>query len=150
MGKPIFLRNRELESLTTDERQKYFCEFKKYCINQPMQKNRLHFLQKIISALSSKIRNYELEIRGKENIPEKGNALFVANHSNAHDFLTMQETFDSIGIRTCFWASNENISQLVISVFRVCNGVLIDRNDKHSIDSGIFRFASIMATVCLV
>jgi len=144
-SKTGFLSNRELESLTSDERQKYFNELKGHCIDQQIPKSGQHFLQKIISAVSPMIRNYEFEIQGKDNIPAKGNVLFVANHSNAHDFFTTQETFNSVGVQITFLASNEDISHLIISVFQACNGVLINRNDKHSINNGIFQFASSIA-----
>lgn len=145
MSKRIFLSNRGLESLTLDEKADYFDRLKRHCIDQQTPKNRLRFLQKIVSSVSPKIRNYKFEIQGENNIPAKGNALFVANHSNAHDFFTTQETFNCIGIQTAFLASNEDISHLIISVFQSCNGVLIDRKDKDSIDYGLFQFASLIA-----
>lgn len=98
----------------------------------------------MITGIAPKIRNYNFELRGTENIPQNRRGLFFCNHSNAHDFLTMQEAFSKAGINITFLVSNEEISTIIKSIFICCGGVLIDRKEKSSINKGTIEFAANM------
>lgn len=135
------LNNREIEILSREEKVIYYSKLKEYCLKYKVEKNSSGFIQKIVNKLSPKIRNYDFNIIGVENVPLDGKALFVINHSNAHDFFTMQETFSEIGIEQTFLASNEDLNSIILSVFKSCNGILFNRSDKNTVNKAFIEFA---------
>lgn len=137
----LILNNKEVELLSREEKILYYSQLKDYCLNYKAEKNNSKFIQKIVNKLAPKIRNYDFDITGIENIPLDGKALFVINHSNAHDFFTMQEAFSKIGIEHTFLASNEDLNSIILTVFKSCNGVLFNRSDKNSINKAFIEFA---------
>lgn len=48
-----------------------------------------------ISRIAPYIRKYDLDIIGRENIPYNS-VLFICNHSNSHDFFTIQEVWNDL------------------------------------------------------
>lgn len=137
------LSNREIEKMSTDERLKYFEDLKSYCLGlKSSNVNNTSICQSFVHKIVPRMRKYDFEVRGKENIPSDGRALFVVNHSNSHDFYTMEEAFKEVGLDISFFASNENLNPLVINIFKSCKGVLIDRRDKGSVDKGTLEFIS--------
>lgn len=141
----LLLSNRALKNFTPKERLQYFSELKESCNGEALTHER-KFVKNTVSAISSRIRNYSFSIQEAENIPCSKNALFVANHTNAHDFFTTQETFSELRLPITFLASCEDISSLIVFIFQSCNGVLIDRKDPSSIDKGILQFMSNIAS----
>lgn len=136
---------KELERLSESEREKYFSELKQYCINIKPCNKKSNIVRSIVNSVVGFMRNYDFEVVGVENIPSDEKALFVANHSNAHDFLTMQEAFKKIGLNQTFLASNEGLSPIILSVFKACGGVLFNRSDKSSATNAFWDFASNIA-----
>lgn len=136
----MLLTNKELSLLSNDEKTKYYEKIKKECLlHKSISKN--SFIRRTFNRITPIVRNYGFEIVGTENIPTNTNCLFVANHSNAHDFFTMQEVFKNIGIDQTFLASNEDLNNLVLSIFKSCGAVLFNRSDKESANKAFMTFA---------
>lgn len=139
----MLLSIKEIESLSGAEKNKYFNSIKEVCLGMKGEEKYVkHILREIIIRIIPYLRSFDFEVIGIENIPKEGNAIFLCNHSNAHDFLTMQEAFRKVGCNITFLASNEDISNIIKTVFVSCGGVLIDRKDKVSKESGIVRFSA--------
>lgn len=138
-----FLNCKEIENLSEHEKIHYFSVLNKDCADSRLKKeNKIYGICKLINGMASRIRNYNFELRGAENIPKDGRCLFLCNHSNAHDFLTMQEAFSKTESDITFLASNEDISKIIQSIFIFCGGVLIDRKEKSSINKGTLEFVT--------
>lgn len=126
-----------------EKRTAYFNRMRRTCLSLRGNKRTGNCLvQKVITRIVPHMRNYEIEIKGAENVPKEGNALFLCNHSNAHDFLTMQEVFEKTECDITFLASNEGIGVAIKKIFIACGGVMIDRNDRLTIEKGIMDFCS--------
>ena len=143
----IYLPGKEIENLSITERTAYFDRIREACLNASgvgggQKRAGNHLLQKAITGIIPHMRNFSLEIKGEENVPKDTNVLFLCNHSNAHDFLTMQETFQRIECSITFLASNEGIGSAIKKIFTACGGVLIDRKDKLSIEKGVLSFCA--------
>lgn len=138
----IYLSGREVEKLSISERAAYFDRMRKTCLRMSRKRVGNQLIKKAVTGLIPHMRKYSLEIKGTENIPQDGNVLFLCNHSNARDFLTMWEVFSNIECNITFLASNEGISPVVRKLFTSCGGVLIDRNDKRSIEKGVMAFCA--------
>lgn len=137
------LDSKVIENMASDERVQYFAKVKEFCLNQKNAKQRNNkLIRAIMGRVSPVVRTYDFEIVGKENIPTDGNVLFVANHSNVHDFYTMQETFSSLGIAQTFLASNECINAFIQFVFESCGGVLFNRSDKGAAKQALLDFTT--------
>lgn len=100
-------------------------------------------LRELVIRIIPCLRSYDFEIRGVENLKKVNNAIFLCNHSNSHDFHTMQEALRKARCSDfTFLASNEDISNVIKIIFISCGGVLIDRKDKTSIKNGVLRFSA--------
>lgn len=141
MFNEFLLSCKEIEKLTTMQRSEYYEQLETYCLNSGGNR-RNKFFSHVINIIAPKLRGYDFEIVGRENLPSNNKILFVANHSNTHDFFTTQEMFKALGIKGTFLASNEDLNSIILSVFKSCGGVLMDRNDKESINHAIIEFAA--------
>lgn len=131
----------EIEMLSKEDKIKYFEELKKYYQDLKINSNTNRYIKNIIKNIVSKVRNYDFEIVGTENIPKDNRGLFLVNHSNSHDFFSMQETFTKeLDIDFVFLASNEGLNKVIISIFKSTGGVLMNRSDKTSIDIALNEF----------
>ena len=139
----VILNSKQIEKMSSIEKEKYYSSVREYCLsNKGTYKKRKKSVQKVIGKVAPIIRRYDFEVIGQQNIPNDEKVLFVANHSNAHDFFTMQEAFKTVGIEQTFLASNEDLSPLILSIFSACGGVLFDRKDKISAEQAFIDFTS--------
>lgn len=138
----IFLSSRQVENLSLTERAAYFDRVRETCLSMEAGKEKAvnRMLQKAVTRILPRMRRYDLEIKGTENIPKDDHVLFLCNHSNAHDLLTMLEAFEKIGCKITFLASNERLSPVIKKIFTACEGVLFDRDNKTSISKGVMTF----------
>ncbi len=138
------LSNRELESLTTEEKIRYFEELKDYVKRRGHKKSMKNPFQDALTRIDPIIRNYDYDLRGLSNIPYFGPVLFVSNHSNSHDVFTFQDVAKMLGRRITSLGAKDDINFATALLFRACDGVLIDRNDKDSALKGMFKLASLI------
>lgn len=133
---------RNLEKLSSREKVEYFSNLRDYCISlnkRDIGKNRVPLL---FSKIFPLLRNYGYFVEGIENLPDNGCALFVCNHSNSHDFFTAQELFRMLGKNVSVLSADDDLNFATATLFKICEAVLIDRNDKNSTSNGIFEMAA--------
>ena len=88
----IFLTEKEIASLSVEDRIKYYSKLRDYC-SKYQNSNGGNFLKRVVEDTYYKTRNFFYDFEGLENISE-GPALFVANHTNPRDFLTINEALE--------------------------------------------------------
>lgn len=135
------LRNREFEALSSDEKKKYFQDLREECLKYKVN-NEPNIFQPAILRICPIIRHYPYVYEGVENIPTNTGALFLCNHSNSHDFFTIQEVFKKLGLQTTVFGASDDINLATQFVFNSCHAELFDRNDKESIENALFRFCA--------
>lgn len=135
----MLLSNKQIELMNANEKIKYYNELKNNLKNSKY--NNRTIVRKTFNSLVQNFRNYDFEVKGIENIPTDSSVLFVANHSNAHDFFTMQEAMKIVGINQSFLASNEDLNSLILTIFEKCGGVLFNRSDKNESEKAFIEFA---------
>lgn len=144
MNNDIFISNHKLDGLSVEEKITYFSNLKMHCIssiniNKSRKKDKYH---KIITNLYPYLINYEYEYEGIENIPKDGKALFMCNHSNAHDFFTSHIMGEYLGTNVAVFAAGDDLNTISKFIFNSCGATLIDRNDKNSTHNGMLEFGS--------
>ena len=97
--------------------------------------------KKVISILAPLLRNYDLDIIGRENIPHDTSALFICNHSNSHDFFTIHEIFNDLKRSVTPLGAKDCLDFFTIQLFKAGDVTLIDRGDKYSVFEGIMLFS---------
>jgi len=135
MNKKI-LSESEINKLDIHERKKYYLDLRDYCLSLKANPN-ISIGQNLISKLCPRLRNYELEIRGTENLPKNGSAIIMCNHSNTHDFFTACETFSKLDLPVSVFAASDDLNFLSNNIFAFANAILVDRNDKKSCQNGL-------------
>ena len=88
------------------------------------------------------LRNYEYEIIGMEHIPDNGNALFMCNHSNSHDFFTIHEIFEKIGINVSVLAASDDLNIFTKLLFQISDATLFDRSVKSSVEKAMGTYCA--------
>lgn len=101
----------------------------------PKKMNYTKNVQKIYGKLFKFLRKYSMELYGEENLPQS-NAVFICNHSNSHDFYTIQEVFQNLGRRVSVLSASDCLNKPSQFLFSIADSVLIDRNDKYSCFKG--------------
>ena len=135
-----FLSVKELDSLSIEDREKYYNHLRNYCESLKVNIETKKISKRIISLLAPHLRSYKLEIYGEENIPKDDSAVYICNHSNSHDFFTLQETFNSLGRNVTPFGAKDCLDFLSLQMFRLGDVTLIDRNDKLSSLNGLMTF----------
>ncbi len=138
----MLLSPKKLDTMPVEERLEYFRNLRDICTGIKYKKRGNAVYRKLVTTLAPNIRNYDFEIVGEENIPLNGKAIFACNHSNAHDFFTLQEAFKRAGVPITFLASNEDLSPIILNIFEGCGAILMDRSDKNSAEKALLDFAS--------
>lgn len=136
------LSNKEIEQLGIQEREEYYKELKDSLKNEMRPKKRKSFIFCVTNMVLPHVRKYGLSIKGAENIPTNQNCLFVINHSNAHDLPTLQEVMNRLNIHKCFLASSEDLSPIILKLFKECGAVLFNRFDRIQANSAFIKFTS--------
>lgn len=93
-----------------------------------------------ISRIAPYIRKYDLDIIGRENIPYNS-AVFICNHSNSHDFFTIQEVWNDLKRPVTPFGANDCLNLFSTLLFKAGNVTLIDRGDKKSSSEGMMLFS---------
>lgn len=141
MNKTV-LNIKELEKMEPNEKNKYYESLKKELSQDKKKIKNNTLIKKVIGGIAPFIRSYDLVIEDENNIPKDTNAVFVMNHSNAHDFFTMQEVMKKLGINQSFLAANEALSPVILKVFEDCGAVLFNRLDKEDATNAFTTFTS--------
>lgn len=127
---------REIEKLSLLERQEYYSYLQNICNGSKVTS---YACNKIIVLLAPMLRNFEIEIRGIENILEN-NLLFIANHSNSHDFFVTKEVFGKIRRNVTPLGAWDGLNALSRLIFKIGDVTFIDRADKKTSEKGILHF----------
>ncbi len=86
-----FLSREEEKKLTKEEQKEYYLRIREYYKKQALLQDKTYKdIHEIYQALAKSIRKYELEVLGQENILDD-TCIFACNHSNSHDYYTLQE-----------------------------------------------------------
>mgnify|MGYP004621757797 FL=1 len=135
-----FLSIKELELLSTEEKEKYYQMVREYCNLIKVNIESKKISKKIISLLAPHLRKYKLEIYGDENIPKEDSAVFICNHSNSHDFFTSQEVFNQLNRNVTPFGASDCLNFLSLQMFKLGDVTLIDRDDRESSLNGLMNF----------
>ncbi len=127
---------REVEQYSLSQKQEYYSFLRNVCNGL---KTRSFTCDKIIVLLAPMLRNFEIEIRGIENLPEH-NLLFVANHSNSHDYFVTKEVFGKMQRNVTPMGAWDGLNALARFVFKAGDVTFIDRANKKSSENGIMDF----------
>ncbi len=137
------LSNREFEKLTTEQKIQYFSKLKDLYIQKTSsKKTKFNIGHELIVQLYPILRNYEYEIIGMEHIPDNGNALFMCNHSNSHDFFTIHEIFEKIGINVSVLAASDDLNIFTKLLFQISDATLFDRSVKSSVEKAMGTYCA--------
>lgn len=135
------LSESELKKYSIHGRREYF-QYLRECILKEYQKTtEISEGQIVIDFLAPKLRNYDFEVRGLENIPRKGSIL-LCNHSNSHDFFTAHESFKELDGKVNVLVGSDCLNFLSKKIFKLGDTVFIDRNDKKSANDGLYELAA--------
>lgn len=128
---------KNFEKMSLEEKIEYL----KLVRSSYTKKTGKNVFQNLMTNLYPFLRNYDYKIQGLENLPDDGRGIFVCNHSNSHDFFTANEVFKKINSNVSVFAADDDLDIFTKTLFSSCNAVLIDRNDKASIERGIINFS---------
>ena len=114
----------------TERKIKLYTGIRELCSTKS-KKNEETLVQKAISSMDDKLRNFDYEIEGVENIPSNG-AIFAFNHSNAHDAITLLQVLSKLGLPISILVTKEGVSPLIRLLYKSAKFTIIDRTDKES------------------
>ena len=137
------LPSTKIDAMTSTDRKMYYEQIKNYCENlKKVRANQSNRIERSIKKIYPFLRNYDYDIRGKENIPKNGKCLLVCNHSNSHDYFTVQELFKEIGSDVSVYAASDDLNFLSTFIFSKTKAILADRNSKKSLENSIIDFSN--------
>lgn len=136
-----FLSSKEIEKLDNKSKKEYFEMLRKYSSNLDINVHSKDITKKIISYIAPMLRNYDLDIIGEKNIPTEPGAVFICNHSNSHDFFTIQEAFNEIKRPVTPFGADDCLDFFTLQLFKAGDVTLIDRADKESSINGMMEFS---------
>lgn len=128
-----------VESWSGIEKKAYYDLLRDECKNRRV---RATGCNAVVTLLAPLLRNFDIEIRGEENIPKHTTALFVGNHSNSHDFFVIKESFSRIKQSITPLAAIDGLSFLSKFIFWMGNITFIERSDKTAIEKGTLDFCN--------
>lgn len=133
---------KELEVMPTNERIQYFSSIRATCANRHVPKQTNSAIMRWLGRIASKLRKYDFEISDYNNIPSDENVIFVCNHSNAHDYFTIFETFYLLKKKVSTFGAYDGLNWYSRLFARLGNSILFIRNDEKSKEKGILDFCS--------
>lgn len=136
-----FLSAKEVEKLDDAAKKAYFDKLKEYSKTLKMNDFGKEVSKKLISRIAPMLRNYDLDIIGRENIPSEANAVFICNHSNSHDFFTTHEVFNELGRSVTPFGADDCLDFFTLKLFKAGDVTLINRDDKQSSIDGMMKFS---------
>ena len=135
-----FLSIKQVQALSQEDRNKYYDMLREYAANEvDISANAHLFSKKIIAKIAPKLRNYDLDIIGLENIPREDSAVFVINHSNTHDFFTIHEVFGYLNRNVSPLGAIDRVTPSIETLYDIGDVITIDRRDKESGRIGILN-----------
>jgi 1-acyl-sn-glycerol-3-phosphate acyltransferase len=132
---------KEVNEYSFWEREKYYEQLYELCVSRKIRRSNKLSL-KLVSEIVPMLRNFEIEIRGLENISTEDAALFVCNHSNSHDCFVVNEVFNKIKIPVSIFIAWDGLNVLSRTIFRMSDATFIKRNDSISKENGVLDLCS--------
>ena len=128
--------------LSVSDKKRYYEELRDYCkAASEKYKTDITLPQRIMAKIGKGLRNFDIEIIGRENMPKDG-CLVVCNHSNTHDAFLAAEVLYKVGVPSSFLAGIEGLSRAEIALLKSARATMISRNDKESTINGVCDFSS--------
>lgn len=90
-------------------------------------------VHKIYRIIATNVRKYPLDVEYSKFVDDSNSVIYACNHSNSHDFYTIQEVFKN---NVNIFASYEGLSKMTIRLFNLVDAVLIFRDNKTSCQDG--------------
>lgn len=132
------LTSKEELQLSNESLLQYYQELRSYLLSKRNFEIRSK-IGRLYGKLAPFLRKYEFnksEICGIENIPSNESAIFYFNHSNSHDFYTIEELFSKLGRKVSVLVGSDCLNKLQQFAFYAGNSVLINRNNPISCING--------------
>jgi len=136
-----FLSAKEVEKLDDAAKKAYFEKLREYSKSLKANDFGKEVSKKLISRIAPMLRNYDLDIIGRENIPSEASAVFICNHSNSHDFFTTHEVFGELGRPVTPFGADDCLDFFTLQLFKAGDVTLINRSDKQSSIDGMMNFS---------
>lgn len=86
-----------------------------------------------------KFYSNKLEIHGIENIDRNISSIYVVNHSNVHDILSIYIIMRKLNIPISVLVSDDALNYFSKSIFSMAAATFLDRNDKKSSSNSILE-----------
>jgi 1-acyl-sn-glycerol-3-phosphate acyltransferase len=128
---------KEVNEYSVLEREKYYEQLYTLCASRKIKHQPNKLSLKFVSKMVPKLRNFEIEIRGIENISMDDSAVFVCNHSNSHDFFVVNEVFSIIKCPVSAFVAWDGLNFLSRTIFRMADATLIQRDNSKSKENGV-------------
>ena len=93
----------------------------------------------LFSNIAGLMRSYPITGDKESDLVIDGSVIFACNHSNVHDYYTVQEVLKKM---VNVLVASDSLSFLTEFLFKISGAVLIDRNDKVSSFNGINTLVS--------
>lgn len=122
--------------LNSEELRSYYLNLRNYYTNKIKSNNATEKVHKLFGNLAKGMRNYSIEIDNESGISFDEPVIFACNHSNTHDYYTVQEVFKRM---VNVLVASDSLSGITSFLFKVSGSVLIDRDDKNSCFNGLNR-----------
>ncbi len=124
--------------------KEYYENLREQCLL--LKDYQLSFGQDLIKYVYPKLREYELEIQGEENIPRDSSVLFLVNHSNSHDIFTAYEVLSALQRRGSVMVATDCLNPLTAGVFGISNATLLDRRKNEDRKNSILKLSKKILT----
>lgn len=135
------LSSKEIEMLDQKSKKEYFERLREYSSSLKTNDLGKKISKKIISNIAPHLRNYDLDIIGKENIPSEPGAVFICNYSNSHDFFTIHEVFNELKRPVTPFGADDCLDFFTLQLFKAGDVTLIDRKSKQSSINRMMNFS---------
>ncbi len=144
----LTISNRDFELMTSEKKKLYYSQLRDYCYNLGRSKPKISIGQKLIEKYNPKIRKFDYEFEGIENIPADG-AILAINHSNSHDIINVYEILTNLGLNSSILLTSEGLNPLVLSLFKNANATIINRFDKQKSSNGVYELSNKVLNDCI-
>ena len=134
-------RLKDIEKLPLKEKRDYYEKLRDYCISLGGKKSSISFGQRFINKYNPKIRKFDIEVRGDNNLTNDGSVI-VVNHSNSHDIINMYEVLTGLGKSSSILLTSEGLNPLVLALFKNAKATVINRFDKDKSAMGVYELAN--------
>ena len=119
--------------LNSEELRSYYLNLRNYYTNKIKSNNATEKVHKLFGNLAKGMRNYSIEIDNESGISFDEPVIFACNHSNSHDYYTLQEILTKNFYSLCAKDSLNTMNKVLL---KLGSCVFIDRNDETSAFKG--------------